>query len=369
MAKTTLPAKVEQWTALQAQSSFTAAEKAAYKDLRTRVDQIEKDTIWWYWELGKKIQEIYKDAQSDQELYGANLLDRLGIALGFSNGRPLRESMQVVDTFGTKKLFMTYVKLKGEAGNSLSWSHLKHLAKIGDDDRRMQLASTAVAKNQTADVLRQRVQEYCDSKKRGSGRKPKTKIPTTARSMLTHVTSQSNKFIENFDKAWTGDAFSITDQVHEIPSDKLDDKLTGALAATKVSLEDMRDRADELIDQLMAAEEDVEKRMKAQAEADEAAAEEAELEEEEYEDDELEEEEYEEVEYEEDDEEEEEENEDVVAEVEEDEEEEEEEDDDEVVSLSEERNRKERAKRAAERAKKRKRTGKQGPTRRGRVGI
>jgi len=362
MAKTTLPAKVEQWTALQAQSSFTAAEKAAYKDLRTRVDKIEKDTIWWYWELGQKIKEIYKDAQGNKELYGANLLDRLGIALGFTNGRPLRESLAVVETFGTKKLFQTYVKLKGEAGNSLSWTHIKHLAKIGDDDRRMQLATAAVSKNQTADDLRQRVQEYCESKKRGSGRKPKTKIPTTARSMLTHVVSQSNKFIENVDKAWTGDAFSITDSVHEIPADKLDDNLISSLEKTKVALEDMRDRADVLIEQLMAAEEDAEERMSAQAELEAEAAEDEEYEEEEDEDVEAE---YDEEEYEE------EEDEDVVAEVEdeEEEEEEEEEDEDETVSLAEERNRRERAKRAEERAKKRKRTGKQGPKRKGRVGV
>jgi len=373
MAKTTLPAKVEEYTALQAQSTFTKAEEKAFKELNEYITKRAKDDIWWYWELGQKVKKIYEDAKDREDIYGKRVLLRMAKALGYKTDQQLRNTMTVVETFKTKKEFNKLVRLKGEAQNTLNWSHLVYLAQIGDDKLRNQLAASTLEQSWNAKDLWDRVKELANRKKRGSGAKVKTKIPASPVGMFSHVRSQANKFVQNFEEAWTGDVYDICGEVASIPADKLNDKLVQAVADTRAKLVSMQECAASLEEQLMQVEEDIEARRKAQAEAEEEAAA-AEAAEEDYEDD---------IDEGEDDDDDFDPNDDVYAEDEAEDAEEEEDDEveedsaqdeedweeEETVNLGKQRNAQRRAKSAAEREKKKKREARAAARRKGRVGV
>jgi len=320
---TTLPAKIEDYTPLQAQSTYTDAEKAAFKELHTYIQQRTKDSSLWYWDLGQKVAAVHRKAASKKELYGNKVLTRLAVGLGFKTDAQLRNSMNVCKAFGTKKAFTEYIKMQGEAGNMLSWSHLVYLAGVGDLDTRMQLAAACLEQAWTAEELWAKVRDLCERTKRGTN-KPKVKVPQSARGCLTHVQSQAMKFNTNYDDAWTGDNFDLHKTIHEIPADKLNDKLLTAVRETKEQVVGMQTRAAAMAQVLAGTEADIEARMAAQAEMAEQNA--AELE-------------------------------DAATES-------GEEPEDDSVALNEERNRKAREKRAA--AKKKREAAKK---RKGRVGV
>jgi len=264
MAKN-LPAKVDDYTALQAQSTFNEAERKAFKDLSDYIRKHTKDTIWWYWELGQKVKKIYDEAKNAHGVYGQQFMPRLARALGFQSDSQLRSSMHVVAAFETKKAFGEFVKLQGEAGNVLSWSHIVYLSSIGDDETRMTLAAATLSQGWTAADLWQKVKELCSRKARGR-RNPVIKIPASARSCITHVTSQAEKFVFNYDNAWTGDAFDLQNTVRQIPADKLNDKLLDSVRTARGQVSEMQRRATEMADILANTETDIAARMAAQAE-------------------------------------------------------------------------------------------------------
>lgn len=323
---TTLPARVEEYTALQAQSTFTDAEKAAFKELYDYISTHTKDNIQWYWELGQKVAKIHKEAQAKKELYGKKVLLRQAIALGFKTDRQLHNAMAVCKAFGTKKAFNEYIKLRGEAGNMLQWSHIVYLAGVGDEDMRMQLAAATLEQAWTAEELWSKVKALCERRSRGT-RSPKTKVPTSARGCLTHVRSQASKFNFNFDNAWTGDAFDLRQTVKDTPADKLNEKFLESVQATRQEVSALQAKATELSNILSLTEADIQARIEAQQALEAQLAEEEEDEDPPAVDD---------------------------------------EDDDEVINLGEKRNAEQRAKRAAEREKAKKR---KGPQRPGRVGT
>jgi len=269
---TTLPARIEEYTPLQSQSTFTKAEMAAFKDLHSYISTHTKDTILWYWELGKKVGKIYAAATADDKsLYGKKVLLRQAIALGYKTDRQLRNAMDVVKVFKTKEAFNVYLKMRGEAGNRLQWSHMVYLAAVGDEKVRGQLAATALAQSWSAEELWARVRDVCERKSRGV-RSPKTKVPTSARGCLTHVQAQASKFNDNFDKAWTGDAFDLRKTVAEIPGDKLSEQFLESVQSVRGEVAKMKEKANELSNLLTMTEKDIEERLLAQAAADAAAA-------------------------------------------------------------------------------------------------
>ena len=262
---TNLPAKVEDYTPLQAQSTYTEAEQTAFKTLQDYINQHTKNNIWWYWDLGQKVVQIRKAAKSKQELYGNKVLFRLALGLGLRNDRQLYNAMNVCVRFGTKKAFTEYVKLSGEAGNRLSWSHIVYLSGVGDTDLRMQLAAAALEQTWTAEELWKKVKELCERRPRGT-RTPNTKIPTSAQGCLTHVSSQAGKYVYNHVNAWTGDSFDLQATVKDIPADKLNDKLLDSVKETRQQVGSMEQKAAEMGKILSATEKDISDRMEAQAE-------------------------------------------------------------------------------------------------------
>jgi hypothetical protein len=182
-----------------------------------------------------------------------------------------------VSTFKTKAAFTQYVKLRGEAGNMLQWSHMVLLAQVGDEATRMQLAATALERCWSVEDLTAKVREMVNKTKRGSGRSAKTKIPSSVRAALTHMQSQASKFVQNVDNAWTGDAYDLTKEIDEIPADRLTDQFLEGVQETKERVTDMRERATDLEKVLTAAAKKLAKRIEKQKAAEAAAqAEEAE---------------------------------------------------------------------------------------------
>lgn len=267
-----LPARVEEYTALQAQSTFNKAEKVAFNDLQKYITTHQKETIMWYWELGQKVAKLYEAASDNKELYGKQFLKRIAIGLGYKTEVVLRSSMEVVETFGTKKAFTEYLRLRGEAGNMLQWSHIVYLCNIKDAGKRMELAAATLEQSWTAEELWQRVKALCEKTARGV-RTPVAKIPNSANSCLTHVTSQASKFNFNYSHSWTGEAFDLVKTVKDIPADKLNDTFVESIQDTRKQIVDMQKNATELANQLSVVEADVQARIEAQAEINKQVAE------------------------------------------------------------------------------------------------
>lgn len=292
-----LPARLEEYTPVQAQSTFTEKELAAFQSLQSYIQAHTKDTIWWYWELGKRVLAIHDDASTNHELYGKKVLDRIARGLGFKTSAQLRNAMAVCKAFGTKKAFGEYIKLRNEAGNMLSWSHLVHLASVGDTETRMTLAAAALEQSWTAADLYEKTRELCERRARGSN-VPKAKIPSSARSCLTHVRSQAVKFTKNYDEAWTGAAFDLQKVIDNTPVAQLTEKFVQAVQDTKTHVTEMKTRAAKMAELLEEVSESIDERLEKQRqlEAEQAAEEEGDEEEYEYYEEEYDEEEYDETE-------------------------------------------------------------------------
>lgn len=274
-----LPANVLEYTALQAQASFTEAEKKAFKQLSGTISKHEKETLWWYWDLGQLVKGLYEESKAQAKFYGKNFLERQAKALGYSTDRVLRNAMDVVTQFGTKKAFGEYAKMQGEAGNSLGWTHMVYLAGVADDEIRGQLAAATLEQCWTAEMLWDKIRSMFTKKKRGKNT-PKAKIPTSIKGCLSNVVSMATKFVHNVDNAWTGDAFDIAKQVADLPADRLSDDFVETVHEAYLQLEALLDRTAILKKVLKQAEVDIDAKRASQLAAEEAAAaEEEELEE------------------------------------------------------------------------------------------
>lgn len=291
-SKANLPAKVTDMTALQAIASFTPQEQKVFKELQDIIRKHNKDTLVWYWDLGIRVQTIGEDARKNKEHYGNNVLGRMSQGLGFRSSGPLYQAQRVVEAFGTKKSFTEFTKLSGEAGNTLSWGHLVMLAGISDETMRMDVAATALEQGWTVDMLSQHVAKLCSRKARGIRKAaPKTKIPTSVKKCIVHVTTQAEAWIHAVKSSWTGDAFNIAAKVDDIPTSSLNDALVTELESTRKRIEEMIESAGTMDKELAKAMAAIKRKLKAQAEADAAAeleqlADEDEEEEEDYEDEE-----------------------------------------------------------------------------------
>lgn len=259
-----LPAKVEDYTALQSQSSFTTAEKAIFKELHAYITDHAKESIWWYWELGQKVKEAVEKAEADQTKYGSKLLLRLAKALGYQTDSQLRNAQAVVKTFNTKKAMSAYLKMRGEAGNALHWSHMVYLAAIGDDGIRKTTAAQTLEQCWTAAQLWSHVKELVSRKPRGI-RRSSAKVPTSARQFFSHVFAQADKFVEHCDTAWSAKAFDIKQAVDDIPADKLNEKFCESVRNSIARVDTMRKKAVQLLVDLRAAESVIDEHKQAQA--------------------------------------------------------------------------------------------------------
>jgi hypothetical protein len=271
MANEMQPSKAEDYTPIQAQNSFTKTELTAYKDLSVFIQEHNKKTLEWYWELGSRINKMHKHAKANGELYNEKLLIRMAKALGFSTDRVLYYAMHVVETLKKKSAFNEFVRMRGEAGNSLTWSHLVRLCDIGSDVDRRNLAAAALEQAWSADALGQRVRELCEKKSRGR-RGPVARVPTSAKACLTHMCGMAERFVKNTDEAWTSDSFDLEETLGKIPVTQLNDKLLESIRTTRQHLVDLQTRAEKLAEILEDGEATIRERREAQQALEEQQA-------------------------------------------------------------------------------------------------
>ena len=259
-------------TALQAQATFTPQEAKAFKELPDIVRRHNRDTLEWYWSLGVRVTAIQTDAKKNKEHYGAKVLDRMSAALGFKSSGPLYQAHKVIEAYGTKKAFLEYTKLAGEAGNTLTWGHIAMLAGLSDASMRLELAGTCLEQGWTVDMLHQQISKLVNRKPRGIRKAtPQTKIPSSVKKCLAHITGQAEAFVHAVNESWTGDAFNIKAMAEDIPTSNLNEALLEDIAATQKKLLDMIASAEEMDEQLEEAEAVVRRKLAAQAEIDAAA--------------------------------------------------------------------------------------------------
>jgi len=258
---------------MQAQESLNAEEKKDFKALHKYISAHTKESLHWYWELGVRAKAMYDKSKEETGVYGRKTMQRIAISLNYSTDRPLRNAVHVVEAFGTKKAFEAYIKLSGESGNILNWSHYVQLAHIGNTEERMQQAAATLEQCLTSEELTKRIQDLSTNRKVRGIRTAKTKVPTSAAGALTHMRTQAEKFIANYDKAWTGDAFDLEKAVTDLPADKVTGVLLEVVRLSREKIIELNRCTVAMTELLGQTEICISERMDAQAEFEEAEAE------------------------------------------------------------------------------------------------
>jgi hypothetical protein len=258
---TTLPARVQEYTAKQAKDSFTPAERKVFAGLQKYVTEHVRKDLDWYWELGVRLAAIMQTAKENHKLYGEELLLRMSKAMGLKSARQFYNALAVQKMCnGERAPFNEYCKLKGELGNILSWSHIVYLTQVPDDAKRYQMACAALAEGLSAAELWARVKGYCEDVKQRGIRTAQAKIPRSARGALTHMQAQAAKFVFNYDKAWTGQ-FNLLKTVQELPMDQISVKLVSDVQAAQTEVDKMKERAAQLATTLAAVDKELKERI------------------------------------------------------------------------------------------------------------
>jgi hypothetical protein len=190
----------------------------------------------------------------------------------------LYNAMHLVETWPTKQVMTEMLRLRGENGRQLTWTHLAYLTNIKDEQVRTQMAATALEQGWTAKELYRNIQARLTNtatvKPRGPGRP--YKVPSGISNCVTHVKTISEKFSDLVDKSWTGAAFSLSKAVEDMPPNLVNTQLVKQLHGGAEMLSKVIDRATKMLGVMQRSETLCVQRMEAQKNADAETEEEAE---------------------------------------------------------------------------------------------
>lgn len=195
-------------------STFNDAEWEIFNELRTLVSSKFDEDAQWYYQFGVRLCQIYKAAQKNRELYGARLIERLAVALPLTTKSPtiLYNAMRVVEVWPTKTAFNQMLKLRGQNGARLSWTHLVHLATIEDANTRELLAKTVLEDGMSGRELAMAIRKLYEKPDRpqieNRGRKPRK--PKSLVAWLSHVEHVSSQFTRLCQRSWLDEEAKLT---------------------------------------------------------------------------------------------------------------------------------------------------------------
>lgn len=220
--------------------SFTDAELEIYKEMREIFDKKLNNDLWWYYDVGKRVAKIHRDADTNKELYGQHLVTRLARALGYASDSMLRAAMRVVDVYSNKEKFGAIVNMAGPDGQRLRWSHIAHLASVNDEMVRTTLAAAALEQSWTADQLLKEIQLRFTARQRRGGRP--FRVPHSPVGCTTQMATMARKMVVMFDDVWMGKRFDLVKVVGELDDDHIDPRLSPAIDQAHAELDELAER-------------------------------------------------------------------------------------------------------------------------------
>ena len=220
-------------------NDFTETEHELYARLHSQHKEKADSDRWWHWEVGKEVHTALRDARANKEHYGKNVLKRMALALGYENESVLNTAALVYDRWPTKAAFKEVLKLKNEANDSLSWTHLAHLAQLKDDKMFSKLAKLALEKGLTARQLLQAIQEQSNNGRKGAGG-PKHKVPDNVSDAMKHINEASEKYAKKFDNSWFCKQFNLAEELEKVPSDDVTEALLAQVQAVREHMRDVQ---------------------------------------------------------------------------------------------------------------------------------
>jgi hypothetical protein len=226
-------------------ASFTDEERNVYEDLREQLAGKNDEDLWWHWNFGKRVAEVYRAARKDRKVYKEQFLERLAIALcGRKSDGVLRRAMRIVECWSSKAAFGEIVNMRGPNDNGLTWTHIQHLASVNDADVRAELATKALNETWSSQELYEAVKAATGGKN-GTGGRP-VKKAQSVEGCLTHMSAQAAKFVNLFDNAWTGEAFDLLAEIGRLAPAKLTDKLLESISDAAANVAELRERVGQM---------------------------------------------------------------------------------------------------------------------------
>jgi len=220
-------------------NDFTKTERELYDRLHAQHKEKSDSDRWWHWEVGKEVYAALKDAKENKEFYGKNVLKRLAIALGYENESVLNTAALVYDRWPTKAAFREVLKLKSESNDSLSWTHLAHLAQLRDDKMFSKLAKIALEEGMTARQLLQAIQKQSNSSRKRDGG-PKHKLPAGPFAAMTHINTLFESIVKKFDNSWFCTKFNLAKELEKLPADTVTEDLLAEVQHTREQMRDVQ---------------------------------------------------------------------------------------------------------------------------------
>jgi len=211
---------------------FTDSERTAYNTLhRQHRDKDDHDRMW-HWEVGKEVFAVLQDAKNNNEHFGKKVLERFAIALGYDTSNVLATAAQVYERWPTKAAFREVLKMKNEADNRLTWTHLAHLASFKDEKMLMRMATQALRKNWTARQLYKEIQNQCGSSN-AAGAGPPHKLLKNPADAMTHIVTLCGDLVKQFDNKWFCKGFDLGKELEKLPPDKVTSDLVKQVEKTR----------------------------------------------------------------------------------------------------------------------------------------
>jgi hypothetical protein len=245
-------------------AGLTQAGKALYNEIKELCDKHFSKELDSYWEIGNKMAEAMRESRGDDKKYckyGTGLVLTMSIALGLTSESVLRNAVDIVKAWPDKADFQQMQKLRGELDNRLRLTHLIHLSRINDDGARWVKATEALDACYDPQELLAVIHKTHPSGKVGpKGRTPK--IPTTAMGCVIAMETQAHKFVNAFDRSWTGEAFDLPKKVEAVPVDKLGEGLLKAIDDAETKLAELKKRATSCVKLLESVKIDINQRLK-----------------------------------------------------------------------------------------------------------
>ena len=233
---------------------FTDSERTAYNTLHRQHREKDDHDRMWHWEVGKEVFAVLQDAKNNNEFYGKKVLERFSIALGYDTPNVLSTAAQVYERWPTKAAFREVLKMKNEADNRLTWTHLAHLASYKDEKKLMQMAAKALRKNWTARRLYQEIQNQCGSTKNAPGQGPPHKVPKAPADAMTHMTSLCVDLVKQFDNKWFCKGFDLGKELEKLPPDQVTSDLVKQVEQTRKHMRDVQAKLSEAQSKLVESE-------------------------------------------------------------------------------------------------------------------
>ena len=224
---------------IQIINDFKEKERELYARLHSQHKEKSDSDRWWHWEVGKVVHAALRDAKANEEHYGKNVLKRMALALGYDNESVLNTAALVYDRWPTKAAFKEVLKLKNEANDSLSWTHLAHLAQLKDDKMFSKLAQLSLEKGLTARQLLQAIQKQSNSSRKGSGG-PKHKLPSNPTDAMTHINTLFEAIVKKFDNSWFCKKFNLAKELEKLPADTITEALLAQVQHTREHMRDVQ---------------------------------------------------------------------------------------------------------------------------------